>query len=196
MWMIYLGAETFSNVKTTSGGRPSGVAALPRRMTVSPLSTLLTLATPWLGRIGRRGAAGGTEVMVIWLVWSVISFLVNALFCDLPFFLDILKPDKGQVGRTVWAGHRWPFENGNSLHKNALASFAQLYLYCPRGKVTFHWKSSRKGCDWQTVSCWDTVRCRVECKGTGVLYKLRNPKILVSQVMNHECLTGSKTEYN
>ena len=39
----HLGADTFSKVKTTSGERPSGDVALPKRMTVSPLKILLTL---------------------------------------------------------------------------------------------------------------------------------------------------------
>lgn len=65
---IYLGAVTRSKVKTTSGALAFGVAALPRRTTVSPLNTFFTFATPREGRTGRNWlVAAGTGIEVILL---------------------------------------------------------------------------------------------------------------------------------
>jgi hypothetical protein len=50
----YRGAESPSSVNMTSGGGADGDTALPSRITVSPLMTDLTRATPILGRM--RGA--------------------------------------------------------------------------------------------------------------------------------------------
>jgi hypothetical protein len=59
----HLGAVTLSKVKVTSGGLlPS--PPRPRRTTVSPLRTDLTLAVPRLGRMG-GSVAVGRDIVVI-----------------------------------------------------------------------------------------------------------------------------------
>ena len=66
--MTNLGADTFSNVKTTSGAFCSGEAAFPSRMTVSPDKTCFTTAIPREGNTGRSagvaGASRGVDMVV------------------------------------------------------------------------------------------------------------------------------------
>jgi hypothetical protein len=71
----YLGALIFSNVKITSGAFPLGVCAFPSRITVSPLKTLLTRATPLDGRIIGGRETGGTVAIFIFTVLSYLIFI-------------------------------------------------------------------------------------------------------------------------
>ena len=59
------GAVIDPRVKTTSGGLDFGVVAFPNKMTVSPLKTFFTRATPLAGRTVARGTAGAAATVVI-----------------------------------------------------------------------------------------------------------------------------------
>ena len=67
--ITHLGAVTLSNVKITTGGLPPAAAGFPVRITVSPLSTDLTVAVPWLGKTGRirfDAAETGSDIVKYW----------------------------------------------------------------------------------------------------------------------------------
>jgi hypothetical protein len=84
----YLGALIFSNVKITSGAFPLGVCAFPSRITVSPLKTLLTRATPLEGRIIGGRETGGTVAIFVFLFY--ISFIDVVQVCGKYCSLDIV----------------------------------------------------------------------------------------------------------
>ncbi|MGK3758978.1 MAG: hypothetical protein ACI8RD_011295 [Bacillariaceae sp.] len=87
----YLGALIFSNVKITSGAFPLGVCAFPSRITVSPLKTLLTRATPLEGRIiGGRETGGTVAIFVFLLYLFYISFIDVVQVCGKYCSLDIV----------------------------------------------------------------------------------------------------------
>ena len=80
----YLGALIFSSVNTTSGAFPFGPGDLPRRITVSPLNTFLTRATPLEGRI-----IGGQETGVGVAVAVVAVEVVAMVVCSFSFLIVV-----------------------------------------------------------------------------------------------------------
>jgi hypothetical protein len=72
-----------SKVKITSGALPLGVVAVPNKMTVSPLSTFLTRATPLGGRIAGRAAGTGATVAIV----SQLLLDDKAIRCDVSIII-------------------------------------------------------------------------------------------------------------
>ena len=76
----------------TSGAFSFGLDALPSRITVSPLKTLLTRATPLEGRIvGRRGAVVVSGILVEAMI-TTLCFKGGFSFGKInEYFVEILR---------------------------------------------------------------------------------------------------------